>query len=175
MADVAEFLAMQRVRYAVIGAMAAAVHGVVRASLDADAVVTLQVQEARALRQSLIEAGHEAQLRVGDVDDPIPALLEIRDRHGNRVDLLIGLRGMDPEVLNRTRQVAFAGTTLEIVGREDFVAMKAFAGGPLDLADARAVIDLDRGSLDVQLLRGLAQRFGRETVAAVDALIGAVE
>jgi len=175
MADVAEFLATQGVRYAVIGAMAAAVHGVVRASLDADAIVTLQAQEARALRQSLIEAGYEAQLRVGDLDDPIPALLEVRDRHGNRVDLLIGLRGMDPELLNRTRQVALAGATLEIVGREDFVAMKAFAGGPVDLADARAVMDLDRGSLDVELLRRLAQRFGGETVKTVETLVGAVD
>ena len=174
MADVAELLSAQGVRYAVIGAMAAAAHGVVRASLDADAVVALQVQEARALRRSLIEAGYQAQVRVGDVDDPIPALLEVRDCHGNRVDLLIGLRGMDPEALNRTRQVALAGATLEIVGREDFVAMKAFAGGPVDLADARAVMDLDRGSLDVNLLRSLAQGFGRETVKAVDLLVGAV-
>ena len=49
MADVAELLAKQGVRYAVIGAMAAAVHGVVRASLDADAIVALQVREAQAL------------------------------------------------------------------------------------------------------------------------------
>ena len=116
-----------RPHYAVIGAMAAAVHGVVRASLDADAVVTLRVQEARALRQPLAAAGYEAELRVGDVDDPIPALLEVRDRHGNRVDLLIGPRGMDPELLDRTGQVS--------------------------LADARAVIDLDRESLDLELLR----------------------
>ena len=40
--------------------------------------------------------------------------------------------------MGRTQQVALAGATLEIVGREDFVAMKAFAGGPLDLSDARA-------------------------------------
>jgi PiT family inorganic phosphate transporter len=39
MADVAESLAGQGVRYAVICAMAAVVHGVVRASLDADAIV----------------------------------------------------------------------------------------------------------------------------------------
>ena len=50
--------------------------------------------------------------------------------------------------------------------------MKAFAGGPVDLADARAVIEQDRGSLDVELLRRLAQRFGRETVKAVEELIG---
>ena len=53
--------------------------------------------------------------------------------------------------------------------------MKAFAGGPMDLADARAVMDLDRGSLDVELLRRLAQRFGHETVKAVEFLIGALD
>jgi predicted nucleotidyltransferase len=175
MADVAELLAKQGVRYAVIGAMAAAVHGVVRASLDADAVVALQVREAQALRQSLVEAGYEVVLRTGDVDDPIPALLEVKDRHGNRVDLLIGLRGMDPELMNRTRQVRLAEAILEVVGREDFIAMKAFAGGPVDLADARAVIDLDRESLDLELIRRLAQRFGRDATRTVEDLIGAVD
>lgn len=174
MVDVAESLARHGVRYAVIGAMAAAVHGVVRASLDADAIVALQVREAQSLRQSLIEEGYEVALRTGDVDDPIPGLLEIRDRHGNRVDLLLGLRGMDPELLNRTRQVQLAEAILTIVSREDFIAMKAFAGGPVDLADARAVIDLDRESLDEELLRRLAQRFGRDAARIVEDLLGVV-
>ena len=175
MVDVAESLAGQGVRYAVIGAMAAAVHGVVRASLDADAIVALHVREAQALRQSLIEEGYEVALRTGDVDDPIPGLLEIGDRHGNRVDLLLGLRGMDPELLNRTRQVRFGEAVLAIVSREDFVAMKVFAGGPIDLADARAVIELDRESLDVELLRRLAQRFGRDAARIVEDLLGAAD
>jgi predicted nucleotidyltransferase len=175
MADVAGFLAARGVRYAVIGAMAAAVYGVVRASLDADAVVSLQIREAQALRQELIDQGYEATLRTGDVDDPIPGLLEIQDRHGNRVDLLLGLRGMDPELLNRTRQVRLAEAVLEIVGREDFIAMKAFAGGPVDLADARAVIELDRETLDLELLRRLAQRFGRDAERAVQDLIDEVD
>jgi predicted nucleotidyltransferase len=103
------------------------------------------------------------------------ALLEVRDSHGNRVDLLIGLRGMDPEALNRTRRIDFAGAALEIVGREDFIAMKAFAGGPVDLADARAVIDQDRESVDLQLLRRLARRFGRDAAKFVEDLVGAVD
>jgi predicted nucleotidyltransferase len=172
MADVAELLSKQGVRYAVIGAMAAAVHGVVRASLDADAIVALPLREAQVLRHSLIEEGYEAALRTGDVDDPIAGLLEIKDRHGNRVDLLIGLRGMDPELLDRTRQVRLAEAILEVVGPEDFIAMKAFAGGPVDLADARAVIELERGSLDLELLRRLAQRFGRDAARIVEDLIG---
>lgn len=175
MADVAESLTRRGVRYAVIGAMAAAVYGVVRASLDADAIVMLQVREAQALRQSLVEEGYEVALRTGDVDDPIPGLLEIRDRHGNRVDLLLGLRGMDPGLLDRTRQVRLGEAILAIVGREDFIAMKAFAGGPVDLADARAVVDLDRETLDLELLRRLAQRFGLDAARVVDDLIGAVD
>jgi predicted nucleotidyltransferase len=175
MADVAESLATRGVRYAVVGAMAAAVHGIVRASLDADAIVALQVREAQALRQSLIEEGYKVALRTGDVDDPIPGLLEIRDRYGNRVDLLLGLRGMDPEIMNRTRQVRLGDAILAIVGTEDFIAMKAFAGGPVDLADARAVIDQHRESLDLGMLRRLAQRFGRDAARVVEDLIGAVD
>jgi hypothetical protein len=45
--------------------MAAAVHGVVRASLDADAIVALQVGEAQALRQSLLEEGYGVARRFG--------------------------------------------------------------------------------------------------------------
>lgn len=175
MADIAAFLEARGVRYAVIGAMAAAVHGVVRASLDADAVVSLQIREAQAVRQELVAVGYEAAVRTGDADDPIPGLLEIKDRHGNRVDLLLGLRGMDPELLNRTWQVQLGDATLEIVGREDFIAMKAFAGGPVDLADARAVIELDPRSLDLELLRRLAQRFGRDAARIVEDLLGAAD
>jgi len=76
------------------------------------------------------------------------SLLEIKDSHGSRVDLLLGLRGMDSELLDRARQVRLADATPEIVGRGDFIAVTAFAGGPVDLAAARAIIDLDRGSLD---------------------------
>jgi predicted nucleotidyltransferase len=137
--------------------------------------VALQVPEARALQQSLIDEGYEVALRTGDVDDPIPGSLEIKDRYANRVDLLLGLRGMDPELLNRTRQVRLGEVILAIVSRDDFIAMKAFAGGPVDLADARAVINLDRESLDLELLRRLAQRFGRDAAQVVDDLIGALD
>ena len=56
-----------------------------------------------------------------------------------------------------------------------FIAMNAFAGGPVGLADARAVIDQNRESLDLQLLRRLAHRFGRDTAKVVGGLIGVAE
>ena len=171
MLDVAEVLLARGVRYAVVGAMAAAVHGVVRASLDADAVVAMQVREAGSLQRALAEAGYSAELRVGDFDDPIPALLAVHDTHGNRVDLLIGLRGLDPDALSRTRQVLLSGAVLQIIGLEDFVAMKAFAGSPVDLADAAAVLSQNRSAIDVTLLRSLGTKFGGDTAGILEQLL----
>lgn len=58
------------------------------------------------------------------------------DAFGSRVDVLVGLRGLDAQAFSRTLQVPFHGSTLDFIGREDFIAMKVFAGGPIDLQDA---------------------------------------
>jgi hypothetical protein len=171
MLDVASRLRAEGVPYVVIGAMAAAVHGSVRASLDADALVSATISDAKSLQGTFSTAGLTAELRVGDADDPIPALLAVSDGFGNRVDLLIGLRGMDPAAFARARNVTFFGESLSVVGREDFIAMKVFAGGPQDLADARQAMDFDRDALDLDLLQRLAARFGPETSSKLAELL----
>lgn len=74
--DIVDVLNRERTNYAVIGAVAAAVHGVVRASLDADAVVSLSVGELTRWRTTLTPLGLRAELRRGDSDDPVPGMLE---------------------------------------------------------------------------------------------------
>ena len=171
MLDVAETLVSANIDYAVVGAMAAAVYGMVRASLDADAIISATVQRSRTLRRTLEDAGFEARLRIGDHDDPIAALLAVSDSFGNRVDLLIGLRGFDSAAFSRTQEVPFCDATLRFIGREDFIAMKAFAGSPQDIADARSAIEFDRTSLDVELLRNLARGYGREAAGTLERLL----
>ena len=51
---------------------------------------------------------------------------------------------------------------LYIAGREDFIAMKCFAGGPQDLIDARSAYAAAPGPIDLDLLRIVTRRFGRE-------------
>ncbi|MFI4890038.1 MAG: hypothetical protein ACHQIL_05850 [Steroidobacterales bacterium] len=171
MLDVADALTARQIQYAVIGAMAAAVHGAVRASLDADAIVAIQIPDAQHLRREFEASGLKAQLRLGDTEDPIAALLALSDRHGNRVDLVIGLRGMDPDVYARSSLVPFSGEFVRVVGREDFIAMKAFAGGPQDISDAGIAIAANPQSLDLELLRRLALRFGRGTARTLEELL----
>jgi hypothetical protein len=169
--DVVELLAIEKVAYAVVGALAASVHGAIRASMDADLLLFTGMQAAERLGRAFDGAGFLTELTRGDLDDPIPGLLRLRDAHDNQVDLLLGLRGMDPAALSRVIEVPFHGASLTVIGREDFIAMKVFAGGPLDLVDATRAIAGAVGSLDVDLLRQLAGRYGREAGESLERLL----
>jgi hypothetical protein len=169
--DVIDAVAAGGVDYAVIGALAASVHGAMRASMDADAVLSVDPREANRLQRLLEAAGLQVELSRGDFDDPIAALLRVSDSFGNRVDLLLGLRGMEQGAFSRVVVIPFQGARLKFVGREDFIAMKAFAGGPVDLLDASSALDAAGQSLDRDLLRRIATSYGREAAAAVETLL----
>lgn len=170
--DVAAILAEQKIEYAVIGAMAAAVHGSIRATTDADALVSVSMSRLARLKRALQKAGFNVDLRSGDADDPIPALLAVGDKHGNRVDLLGGLRGLDKDAFSRSITVPFLGSSIRVIGREDFIAMKCFAGGPQDIVDARFALKAASEPVNVDLLRRLTRRFGRPAADALEQLLG---
>lgn len=171
--DIVEVLSAIKIDYAVIGAVAAAVYGSVRATTDADALVSASRNTLKRLERELRNRGFEAELRDGDSDDPIPAMLVVTDGHGNRVDLLAGLRGLDTTTYSRAVGVPFQGVSLRIIGREDFIAMKCFAGGPQDLADARVAFAASGAPIDVDLLRRVARRYGREAADALEQILTA--
>jgi predicted nucleotidyltransferase len=171
--DLLEVLERDKIPYVVIGAMAASVHGVVRASADVDALLSLTTAKLGQLEKALGRTGLHTDLRKGDADDPIPALLAVSDRYENRVDLLAGLRGFDPGAFDRSIEVPLQGKLIRIVGREDFIAMKCFAGGPQDITDARHALKVADEPVDVDLLRRLTRRFGRSAADLLEQLLKA--
>jgi len=169
--DVAAVIDKQGIDDVVIGAMAAAVYGPVRATMDADALVSVGLTKLKQLQGALKRAGLSAELRQGDDEDPIRALLAVTDKHRNRVDILAGLRGLDSNAFARAIEVPLYGNPLRIVGREDFIAMKCFAGSQKDIADARDVLKAATEPIDIDLLRRLSMRFGRSAADALDQLL----
>lgn len=169
--DVAKVLVKENIAYAVIGAMAAAVHGAIRATTDADALLSVTLSRLGTLKKAFKRAGFESELRLGDAEDPIPALLLLRDRHGNRVDLLAGLRGLDPDAFSRLIILPFQGSTIPVISREDFIAMKCFAGGPQDIADAEIALRLRDAEVNIELLRRVTRRFGRAATDLLEVLL----
>jgi predicted nucleotidyltransferase len=168
--DVVAVLSKEHIEYAVIGALALAVHGTLRATADADALLSVTVSKLRSLSQALNQAGFTTELRQGDTDDPIPAMLTAGDTYGNRVELLGGLRGLDRQVFARAVDIPFKGYTLRVVGREDFIAMKCFAGGPQDIADAQLAIQ-NAKAVDLDLTRRLVRSFGRDAADVLEQVL----
>jgi predicted nucleotidyltransferase len=169
--DAIEVLTREKIAYAVIGAMAASIHGVVRASIDADVVLSLGGRKRSDLELEFKSAGFQTELRFGGVDDPIPAVLKLMDDFKNRVDLLMGLRGLEPEAFSRAIEVKLQGASIRIIALEDFIAMKVFAAGPQDLADARNAIRAGRESIDLALVRRLAMKYGRDAAECLEVLL----
>ena len=59
-------------------------------------------------------------------------------------------------------EIAYCGSSLRVVGYEDFLAMKLSAGGPKDLLDVDEALKVNP-NFDVELLRRLIQGYGKET------------
>lgn len=171
--DVVGLLDEKSIDYGVIGALAASVYGTIRATIDADALISVSRSKLRELERMFRKAGLKAELHLGDSDDPIPALLAIADEFENRVDLLGGLRGLDPAAFERTITLKVSGKQLRIIGREDFVAMKCFAGEPQDIADAKEALKDANPPVNLDLLRRITRRFGRAAADVLEQLLAA--
>lgn len=142
--NVIEQLDKLRIPYAIIDAFAASFYGPVRASLDADAVISVEKdnEDLDQLLTALKKRGLKTKTRVGGAGDPIRRVINITDRFKNRVDLLIGIRGMRDDVFDRVMTASFLDTKIKIVGIEDFIAMKIFAGGAKDIQDVTGALQV---------------------------------
>ena len=171
--DVIDCLNALRIPYAIIGAVAASFHGVVRASLDADALISLRSSRAdiAALSAALQKAGLTSTHRTGDPRDPIGGVLSVEDRFHNRVDLLMKIRGMTEAVFARTIGAAFMKAQVRVVGLEDFIAMKILAGSPKDLSDATGALQVSFERLNRPLLKALVQPYGKQALRTLGLLL----
>lgn len=124
--------------YALIGGFAVSAWGVSRATQDIDLAVALGTSAPQALSTHL-GAAYEA----GDADDPLQGAFHLTiETNGQEVPIqLILLR-------SKWTDVAFKGvTTLNILGCavpvvnwHALVLLKLYAGGPVDLQDARSIV-----------------------------------
>jgi len=118
------------------------------------------------------QAGLTTEILRGDLEDAIPGLVRVSDSFANQVDVLLGIRGLDPQAFSRTVEVPLEGTRLRFVGREDFAAMKVAAGGPIHLLDAENAIAADPKSFNMELVRSLGLRFGTSASALAEKMLG---
>ncbi len=170
--DVIDCLNQHRIPYAIIGALAASFYGIVRASIDADAIVSIMTtQDASHLCRSLKAAGLMVEQRKGDEEDPVKGIISIIDQFQNKVDLLLGIQGMSSDTFQRIQKTDFQGASINMVGVEDFIAMKIFAGSPKDIQDVIGVLNVSAKTINLTLLRKLTRHYGQDCLLKLQKLL----
>ena len=136
----ATLLRAHRIPFAVIGAVAMAVHGVIRSTLDID-LLTL---DARCLASEfwtpLDPFGISTQVRRGDDDDPLAGVVRMRATSGPSVDLVVGRAAWQHHVLERARETPVEGVSVPVASRVDVILLKLYAGGPQDAWDVEQLL-----------------------------------
>ncbi len=140
LAGVFKSLEKRRVKYVVIGGIAAVMHGVPRATFDLDILIETSAENGVRLLEALKAAG------VGTAE-PISSkqLLQneitIFEDHV-RIDVLTSAPGITFERAWKNREtMEFRGQSFNVIGRQDLIASKRASGREEDLEDAR-LLDL---------------------------------
>jgi hypothetical protein len=171
--DIVECLDVLGIPYAVIGAFAVSYYGGPRGTNDSDASIWLHgtgINETD-LAKRIADTGYQVEIQSGDIDDPIRGVIAIQDRLGNQVDLILGIRGMDPAAVRRAMDASLFDAQIRIVGVEDLIAMRAFAGRVQDLEDVHGILQVAQGNLNIALISAVAARYGDATQRTIDAIL----
>ena len=164
---VARVLEAKGVASAVIGAMALAAHGYVRATRDfdlathADPLVVLP-----ALRRELEEAGLEADFRAPDSEDPLGGVIEVQAKGSRPIQIVnflnpLARRGtlVGKEAIDRAQAGLIEGSSLRVTGLPQLIALKLYAGGPLSRNDVLELLERNR-PLELRPIREACGRHG---------------
>ena len=149
--SLARFLGTENIGYMVIGGMANAVWGEVRATLDVDATIWVEDSEIENFVSAL--KTHYDPL----VTDPRAFIAETRvlplqTRDGIRIDLIFGALPYEKDAIDRAVEISVADTPVKFCTAEDLILHKIISDRPRDLDDAHGIICRRRETLDLGYL-----------------------
>jgi hypothetical protein len=133
-------LADQQIAHALIGAVALAIHGVSRSTLDQD----LLVIDRRVLRDDFwppLGSDVTSDVRVGDANDPLAGVVRLRRVAERDVDVVVGRHEWQRTALDRAVRVGDG--QLRVVRAADLILLKLYAGGTQDRWDIEQLLALE--------------------------------
>lgn len=136
MEDVFASLQNHKVKYVVIGGIAAVMYGVPRTTLDLDILIEATRENAQRLLDAFLEAKLGTALLITAEELVAKEIVIFKDRI--RVDVQTSTPGLRfEEAWQRRETMKYRGQTLYVVSRDDLIASKRAAGRQIDLEDVR--------------------------------------
>ena len=134
--DVFSSLQRHKVRYVVIGGIAAVLHGVPRATFDLDILIDANHDNAKKLLDALLEAKLGTAAMTTAEELLSQEITIFKDRV--RIDVQTSTPGLKfEEAWQRRETMEYQNQQFFIASREDLIASKRASGRPVDLEDVR--------------------------------------
>lgn len=155
------------IQFALIGGLAVAAWGVIRATQDIDFLANsdptplVDTRLRGSLKEFLERNGCYAEWRTGDADDPIRLLLRINLPPlygGVGADIVWAHKRWQQEALQRSVTVEVSNSCVHILHPEDLILMKLDAGGPQDHLDIQQMLSASPPQLSIERLREMAKQ-----------------
>jgi predicted nucleotidyltransferase len=172
LADAVRFLEERRLPYALIGGLAASIHGQPRVTADVDLVVVIDLDAGIHLADSLDGTSFRPLFPNASEVVEKSYILPMRHRVTNlKVDLAIGLSGFEQQAVARARSITLAGVDVQVASPEDILLMKVMAGRPQDDQDVAGIIATRGERLDwdycLETATELGEAIGQDLAARV--------
>lgn len=130
-----------KVKYVIIGGVAAIYYGRPRSTMDLDLVVQLKENEMKRVVESLLKNGFEAKIEEiqGALREKTHATVFLKNSP-YRLDLKGVYSSLDEASIKKRRRARLFGVPAWIERAEDVVVAKIAYGSETDLEDAKAVL-----------------------------------
>jgi hypothetical protein len=138
--------------FALVGGLAVSAWSPPRATMDVDLLVLVESDNLNNLVKALCNAGMNAELRRGGVDDPVPYLIR-----ADSLDIIVATKKYETEAVEQSIAVNIGGRDIPVASPEYLIILKLKAGGPRDLLDVQEL--LASNLVDRLLLAELAARY----------------
>lgn len=154
---VTSVLEARGIPYALIGASAMSYYGVNRATNDLDLLAVDPACLDPALWSGLRDQGVTADVRRGDLTDPLAGVVRFRAAAERPIDLVVGKFAWQRKTLERARRLPSGPLFLPVLGPADLILLKLYAGGPQDAWDIQQfLLGEDRDTLIAEVEKNLA-------------------
>jgi hypothetical protein len=143
--DAVEALRSAGIRHALGGAVALAMHGASRATIDID-ILTADGRALSSETWALLDAS--VDIRRGDADDPLRGVIRLARAEDRTVDVVVHRYEWQRLAIDRAVPGSVLDVDVPVLSVPDLILMKLYAGGPQDLWDVHQLLSIgDRDSV----------------------------
>jgi predicted nucleotidyltransferase len=158
------FLDNTRIEYMLVGGLAVGIWSEPRATVDIDFMVSMKTDDYNILKKTL----KEVKKFIFIYDEPMMFArisflrATLKSNKNISVDFLFADDDFKSEALRRKETIQVAGFSVNVTTPEDLVILKLLSGREQDRLDAKKILEIQKGNLDMEHIQNWLRKLSIE-------------